>query len=178
MEKIEVSLYIEDPKHKMEKKLLDKKTYARAIKSLVIVRTEVVIFNRRKELIYLARRKIKPRPRLWIVGGRSFAGETPHESMRRCFEKETSLNLLEKRFALIGINRYFWKDREQTPQNIGSDNLAYVFAAELDPWEVSVSSYELNKEKYEPELQAFDMKRLKKEKVHPSIIDLYKRLFP
>ncbi len=108
-----------------------------------------------------------------------FAGEMPEDSIRRHFLEETSLRLRQDRFCLISLNRYFWKDREQKPQNVGCDGLVYTFVVELFPKEIRTMSEHLDPREYDAkyEIQEFDSERLKKEKVNPAILDLYKEVF-
>ena len=178
--RIPVGLYIEDPKHQRPKRFLDEETYAAAIEAFVIVSTDVVIINPHKRIIYLTRRCIKPMKGWWIIGGRMFAGEMPEESMQRCFQRETSLNLSQERFQLVRFNRNIWKDRKQEPQEMGIDFLTYLFSVELTSEELEKASCSLDPSEYETNvgLQEFNLERLEKENAHPALIDLYKQLFP
>ena len=178
--KIPIGTYIDNWKRDMPKKHLDEETFKKAIEAFVVVSTDAVIIDRQKRVFYLAQRSVKPMQGWWVIGGRSFAGETPIESIRRCFERETSVCFPLNRFELIRLNRYFWKDREQKPQNLGYDSLAYTFAVELTQEEIEAAAKGLDPNEYKTRagLQEFNLKRLRVEGVHPMIIDLYQQLFP
>lgn len=174
-----IGLYIEDTNHTMPKKVLDEKIYAAAIESMVVACTDAVIVNAKKKTVYLGWRVAKPMQGWWIIGGRMFAGENQLDSIARCFERETSVAVDKNRFVLRCVNRYMWKDRQQIPQDIGEDNLAYTFSVELTPDELRNASSSLDPDEYDKSigLEEFDYERLQKEKVHPAIIDVYKDIF-
>lgn len=171
--------YKEDMTHIIPRKRLDPSIYRKAIESLVIVCADAVPINRQKKTFYLCKRRRKPNPGWWWIGGRLFAGELPEEAIQRHFRRETSLRLTQKRFTLISLNRYFWKDREQRPQNIGCDGLVYTFIIEPSRIELGIIAKHLDPREYDAKhgLQEFDYKRLKQEKVNSAILDLYKEVF-
>ncbi|MDO8430716.1 MAG: NUDIX domain-containing protein [Candidatus Taylorbacteria bacterium] len=174
-------LYLEDPHFKMSRVFLSDKTYNEAIESFVIVDVDVIFINRvNKTILLLAKRRVKPMQGLWLIGGRVFAGESENDAIMRCVKRETSLDLPNDRFHFITMNRYIWKDREQEPQDKGSDNLCYTFAAELSPEERVTASNHLDKDEYDTKigLQEFSLESLKEHKVHQAILDLYQLLFP
>lgn len=179
LDRVFLGFYVEDLNHQMPPRLLDNKTYALAMESFVVVCTDAILANRQKGIVYLAYRRVKPMQGWWIIGGKSFAGETPKDSIQRCFKRETSLELPKERFALIGLNRYFWKDRKQEPQNVGSDNLAYTFIVEPTPDEIVIVSQSLDPQEYDRNigLQKFNLERLISKNVHPVILDLYQQIF-
>ncbi len=173
-----ICLYKEKGRKKIKPEFLPVEIYSAAMKSFVVVCTDAIIISKKEKAVYLAKRKIKPMKDWWVIGGRSFAGELPKVSIARCFERETTLKLSKRRFKLLCINRYLWKDREQEPQDAGSDNLAYTFAVELSGKERVDVSANLNNEEYEDiGLEKFDLGRLCREKAHPMIIAAYKQIF-
>jgi len=173
-----IGLYIENASHKMPRKFLDEKTYAQAIAAFVVVCTDIILINRKKRLFYLAKRRVKPQQHWWVIGGRSFAGELPEDAAKRCLQRETSLIIAKSRLRLIKINRYLFKSRQQKPQNIGVDLIGYTFILEATSKELALASASLDTNEYESlGLQAFNYKRMKKEKVHPMLLDLYNQLF-
>lgn len=173
-----ICLYQERGRKKIKHEFLPIEAYSAAMRSFVVVCTDAIIISKKEKAIYLAKRKIRPMKDWWVIGGRSFTGELPEESIVRCFKRETSLKIAKKRFKMLCINRYLWKDREQEPQDVGSDNLAYTFIVELDEKERTAVSKNLNKGEYEDiDLEKFDLKRLREEKVHPMIIFAYKQIF-
>lgn len=104
------------------------------------------------------------------------AGEIPSASIKRCFKRETSLDVSEEKFKFVCMNRYFWKDRQQEPQDIGCDSLAYMFYLELSDEEFSKIILESHEYGLST-LQEFDKDALVKEKVHPAIFDIYQEIF-
>ena len=172
--------YFEDPHFKMGRKFLSDETYAEAIESFVIVDADVLFINRtNKSVFLLARRKVKPMQGLWLIGGRIFAGEPERAAIARLVKRETSLSIAPDRFEYLCINRYLWTDREQEPQNKGSDNLCYTFALEVSDEEKQISSEHLDPDEYDTTtgLQEFDKKMLEAGSVHQAIRDLYDIVF-
>ena len=173
-----LGIYREASNHRIQPVRLDDKTYAEAIQSFVIVCTDAIVFNRERRTVFLARRLVKPMQGWWIIGGRMQAGESPHQSMRRCFKRETSLDLPDERFNLLRLNRYLWKDREQEPQNAGSDDLCFTFSIELTKQEIQKASQALERDEYEAGgLSEFNYAKLNREGVNPIIIDLFDQFF-
>lgn len=173
-----ICLYRENGRKEIKPEFLEESIYNAAMRSFVVVCTDAIIMDMKNKVFYLAKRRIRPWKDWWVVGGRSFTGQNPKKSVVSCFERETSLRLPEKRFKLLSINRYMWKDREQEPQDFGSDNLAYTFVVQLSKREIEIVSQNLNKDEYESTgLEKFDLKRMKLEKVHPMIIKAYRQIF-
>ena len=131
---------------------LDDTTYARAIESFVVVTTDAIIVERSQQAVWLARRCVKPFPDWWIIGGRLCAGEDEREGMRRSFARETGLMVAPGRFRLISFKRYLHSEREQKPQNTGSDCLSYTFSIELTPEERAMASQKLHPSEYDAAL--------------------------
>lgn len=174
-----IDFYIQDPNHKFPGKYLDDDVYVKAIESFIIVSTDVLLVDfERTGSVYLADRKAKPMCGWWFIGGRCFAGERWEESMRRCFKRETSLDFSEERFKLIGIIRYIWSERQQEPQNIGSDNLGYTFVTQITREELEIAKKNLNPKEYGAGgIKEFSLEQLKSQNVHPVIIGLYNNIF-
>ena len=173
-------IYLQNPHFKMAKKFLSEGTYSEAIESFVIVDTDVVLVNKdSKKILLLARRRHKPMQGLWVIGGRIFAGENELSAIQRIFKRETSLEIAPSRFHFVAMNRYIWSEREQEPQDKGSDNLCYTFGLVLDANEIKIVSGHLDKEEYDSSsgLQEFSREELINENVHPAIIDLYDSIF-
>ncbi len=173
-------VYIEGPERAHPRVFLEPHVYGEAIRSFVIVCTDTVIIDRAHRKMYLARRNVKPMPGWWVIGGRQFAFETSEESVRRCFKRETKLDLPEDRFHYVRHNWYVWKDRQQEPQDEGSHNLAFTYAVELSPDELSLAWASLHPEEYDIEagLRPFGRDDLIKEAVHPMLVALFDQLFP
>lgn len=155
------------------------KMYSVILDTFVIVCADVVPINRARKTIFLARRAAKPMQGWWVIGGRMWAGEKEHNAMHRKFLQETSVDIEPMRFEFVRMNRYHWKDRQQEPQDKGSDTLAYTFAIELTEDELRQSSENLEKREYEAGggLQEFNREDLVHERVHEAVLDLYDQIF-
>lgn len=173
-------LYVEDSSHVYPKIHLSDEEYANAIQTLVVVCTDVVFIDRPKKTIYLARRASKPAQGWWwFIGGRSRVGEDERSSIQRCVLRETKLTISKERFEFVCMNRYFFKNRAQPPQEVGCDSLCYVFCLELTPEELN--GIQLDAQEYVAgnELRAFTYADLVKDPdVTPQVLDVYLRIFP
>lgn len=172
--------YSEDPHFKMVKKYLSDEVYAETIESFIIVDADVLFINRvNKSVFLLARRKVKPMQGLWLIGGRVFAGEPERTAITRLVKREAGLEIAPERFEYLRMNRYLWTEREQQPQNKGSDNLCYTFILEISDEEKQIASKHLDPHEYDTTtgLQEFNKEELEKENVHKAITDLYDLVF-
>lgn len=164
----------------MGRKFLSDETYAEAIESFVIVCADVLFINRKnRSVLLLARRKVKPMQGLWLIGGRVFAGEPERAAIVRLAKREVGLDIAPERFEYVCTNRYLWTDREQEPQDKGSDDLCYTFALEVSDEERRGAAAHLDPHEYDTTtgLQEFNKERLEKESVHQAIRDLYDIVF-
>ncbi len=157
---------------------LDDSEYARAIQCLVVVCTDIAIVDRSKRLIYLAQRSTKPAQSWWwFIGGRVLFGETELASARRCFLRETGINPPEDRFVYYGPpNRYFFKDRQQEPQEVGCDSLCFTFAVDLLQHErdkIKLDAVEYGGSTLRP----FGETDLYQEGITDQVRDMYHRIF-
>ncbi len=100
--------------------------------------------------------------------------------MVRNFKRETSLEIDPSRLFFITMHRYMWSERNQEPQDKGSDTLAYTYGLETTDEERELISQNLNPDEYDiaKGLQEYDLARLKSDAVHPGLIDLYLDAFP
>ncbi len=169
--------YVEDEEHHMPQTRLDEETYAKATVSLPILCTDAVIVDVDTRIFYLAKRRTLPMADWWVIGGRSFAGESPEASMRRCFKRETSLDLHEDRFSLRAFNRYRWRNRQQAPQDAGSDNAAYTFMVRLEAHELASVKLDPNEYHAEHGLEAFGQNDLMSGRFHKMLRDLWITIF-
>lgn len=150
--------------HKMKVGRPKDRDYGKAIAALICVCTDIAIVDRKKKLIYLPERKVKPMKGRWDTGGRRFPGETPLQSAMRNFKKETGISLGAERFNFVAIKEAIWKDRKETPQNMGKHDLIHIFAVELTKKELLFASQNLCPNEYEPGLMAFTRKELVRKK--------------
>lgn len=166
----------------MPKKRLSEEAYKEALESFVVVCADVLFTDgENPKTILLASRRAKPMRGWWFVGGRIYAGEPAEEAMVRLMKRETGLVLPQERFKLIGLNRYFFSERQQEPQTLGCDSLSYVFTAELSPAERDTAAKNLDPKEYDPAegLRAFSSAdALKAAGASPPVIDLYELLYP
>lgn len=172
-------IYKEDPKFTMPGKFLSDEVYAQAMESFVVVCTDTIIINKKRKTFYLTKRSVYPLKTWWMVGGRMLAGENPLESIRRCFLRETGIDVNPQRFTFIVFNRYILSYRKQEPRDTGSDSLAHVFSIELSDEEIQKISRSLNNDEYDSSvgLVEFNREKLIKEKVFSAIVDLYDQVF-
>lgn len=125
-------LYIEDVKHIFPRIYLPDDVYVQALDAMILVCTDIGIIDRRDRAVFLIRRKARPADGwLWFLGGRSYPGESETSAAHRCILRETGLSITKERFEFVSMNRYFFPDREQFPQDRGTDSLCYTFALEL-----------------------------------------------
>lgn len=173
-------LYKEKTAISLPRKFLDDKEYTDALEAFVLVCTDCVFIHKKRRTFYLARRKSKPMSDWWFIGGRSYAGEEELASMRRCLKRETGLDINPDRFEFLTMKRYFFKDRQQAPQDKGCDSLCYIFAVFATDEEITIASSNLDPKEYDSEfgLKEFGPEELANENVFSSIIDLYEYFFP
>lgn len=175
-----VMTFVEDPNHSMQPVLLSRSIYQKAIEAFVIVCADVVLLNPERHTIFLTKRRHKPMNELWIIGGRIMAGESEFAAIQRKFKHETSLEIEHSRFKFLTMVRYFCEDRQQEPQNRGSDNLSYTFTLELTPGELLTASRSLDPDEYDKSfgLKEFTREDLLAAKVNNAILYFYDLIFP
>ncbi len=181
------TLYVEDQRHAMKPSFLTDETYSQVLDNAIIVCTDAAIVNQQGRTIFLAKRRAKPMPGWWWIGGRRKAGESPIQGMLRNFKRETTLDLPAERFKPVAICEYHWKDREQAPQENGSHNLAHTYAVELLAVELETARRNLEAKEYRAgeglrefsydELVAQDAWPENPDGIHPVIIDFCDRVF-
>ena len=179
-----VPLYRQDPVHVMQPRFLSDDTYSEAIRGMVIVCADVVIVDRNHRTVYLTTRRHLPMAGLWWIGGRVRAGEVETAAIRRNFQRETGLDLTIDRFQVVPLlTRYHWSERQQEPQDVGSDNLCYNFAVELTADELAYAASHLDPNEYDAAagLRAFSRSQLVELKnagrLHPVILDVFAAIF-
>jgi 8-oxo-dGTP pyrophosphatase MutT (NUDIX family) len=175
-------LYRETPDVLIQPKFIDdERVYAEALEAFVVVCADCIFINRDKGTVFLAKRIAKPMSRRWwFVGGRVCAGEDERTAMIRCIKRETGLEVCAERLTFVSMKRYFFKDRQQVPQEKGCDSLCYVFGLEVTRAEVEQIRSNLDPKEYDVDagLQEFNARRLKTENVFPSVVDVYETVFP
>ncbi|MEK7107572.1 MAG: NUDIX hydrolase [Patescibacteria group bacterium] len=171
-------LYVEQPGHVYQPLRLGEAEYAKAIQSLVVVCTDIGIIDPEAKTIYLARRKSRPASGWWwFIGGRCCVGETECQSAQRCFKRETGLLIERERFQYVSMNRYFFKDRQQAPHEVGCDSLCYTLSLQLTREErgrIALDPHEY----LDGGLRAFNCQELQAtEGVQDSVRDFYAKIF-
>jgi len=171
--------YIEEGHKKMPRKFLPDKAYGEAIEAFVVVCADVVPINRERRTFYLTKRSSKPIQGWWELGGKIFAGEPEEEAISRIVKRETGMELPSKRFSLVSKGRYFCKDRQQEPQDVGCDSLVFHYVVELSEEELRIANSNLDKNEYERGvgLEEFSRQRIVDEDVPEAILDLYDTVF-
>lgn len=153
--------------------------YEQAMRSFVIVCTDVVLYNRDRRVVYLAWRIILPMCGWWINGGRRFAGESREDAMLRHLANDIGLHIDPTRLQYLAQHEYGWRLRQQEPQETGSHCLADTFALAVSDEEISYAQYQLRSTEYDTRLgfRAFDLESMAREGVHEAMRDLYEQLF-
>ena len=171
-------VYIED-NHGIQSKRLEKHLYAQAIESLIVVCADILIINKKKKLIYLAERSVKPMKGFWSIGGRRFVGDTLVESVRNNFLRETSVNINMEKFEYICTKEVIWKDRKEEPQDFGKHDLVQFFYVELDFEELKQASRNLCKSEYSQKgLVSSDRNKIKDYNIQQIMVQIYDKIFP
>jgi len=176
----EPALYSQHKPHNFEPIRFSDKEYAKITQSLVIACTDALIIDRKKQTVFLAKRRAKPAAnKWWYIGGRTFAGETPKESIQRCFKRETKLKLPICRFKFINTQVFICNERQQYPQNLGYHAISFAFIVELTSKERIKVASSLDTAEYQTGfgLKEFSRKELVEERVHPAILESYDRVF-
>lgn len=164
----EVKTFVEDPTKKFSSKFLSNEAYSEAIEAFIIVCGDTMITDE-EGTVYLARRKAKPaKGLLWYIGGRLRRGLDANVAMSMNFKRETGLVIPPERFKFVAMYRYLLSDREQEPQDAGTDSLAYQFILQLTKEEISKIKLDAN-EYAAPELIKVNPKK-PSEDLHPSVI--------
>lgn len=154
--------------------------YGRALQCFVPACTDIVPIDVDQRLVYLAYRVSKPMTGWWWIGGVMKPDKSKEEAAAENFKRETGLKIPQSRLQLVAVFNYRYKDRAQSPQEIGCHMLGYMFTVELTAAELAFVSANLEKEEYEKGagLFAFDRERLIKSEVFPAVLDLYDHVFP
>ncbi|KKU78935.1 MAG: hypothetical protein UY04_C0022G0003 [Parcubacteria group bacterium GW2011_GWA2_47_7] len=175
---MEPELYRE-PEVVFHPRRLSENEYAHAIEGMIVVCVDVLFCDQATKSLYLLKRKAKPWSDWWFVGGRLLPGEDARVGMVRKIQSEIGLLLSEERLHFVSMNRYFFKERNQIPHNIGSDSLAYLFSVNLTQEEATLANTQIDPNEYESDVgfQKFSFKEIQSLGVHPAIFDAYKRIF-
>jgi ADP-ribose pyrophosphatase YjhB (NUDIX family) len=173
------ALYKDLPALEMSSVYVSDEVYAQAIEAFIVVCADTLIINRTNKTFYLAKRKAKPCANWYMIGGRMRRGEREAQAAQKNFNRETGLSLAEERFTFWGLRRFWWKDRQQEPQDKGVDTLNYNFIVELTPEELQSAALHLDPKEYEQELgfKEFTRDDLISHSVHPVIVDIYTDCF-
>ena len=151
--------------------------YGEVVNKMPIPCTDVVFFLPGDLALYLAKRNIKPHPRVWVIGGRIFFNdETLEASAARCVKRETGFDIDPKKLLFIGSSLYAWSE---TAQGGVGKNLVVTFAYPISPADRATISSGLIGSEYVQDfgLQRFDENRLKEGNCHPALIDMLRTIF-
>lgn len=149
--------------------------YEQAIRGMIIDCTDVLMWDPLAKATYLAKRRAKPNPSWWVIGGRRMPGETPEKSAIRCFERETGIQIEPSRLVFLVENEYLWKDREQQPQDVGCHAVARVFGMVPTKAELAKIKSGLDAREYDVEagIRSFTIEEIRDGKLHSALFDLW-----
>ena len=119
MPKVLVQSYTEPGYEPIPSLRLSDDEYGRALQCFVGACTDAVPINIKERSMFLARRRSRPMTGWWLIGGKMMPDELKEQSMVRCFQRETKLELPPESFSLVAVFDYRWKNRQQEPQQIG-----------------------------------------------------------
>lgn len=178
MEKVP-SLYKDFPDLELGSVYVSDEVYAQAIEAFIVVCADTLIINRAKKTVHLAKRNAKPCDTWYMIGGRMRRGERETQAAQKNFNRETGLKLTEDRFTFWGLRRFWWKDRQQEPQDKGVDTLNYNFIVELTSEELQTAATNLDPKEYQQELgfKEFTRDELISYAIHSVVIDIYDDIF-
>ncbi len=159
------TVYTEPGSKPIPRVRLDDAPYGLALQRFIGLCTDAMIvgfdFSLDKLVAFLAKRKAKPMSSWWMIGGGRMPGETPSQSIVRCFKSETGLTVDEERFGYLCRNSYIWKDRQQQPQDVGCHMEADTFVVVLTHDEMA--AIRLDKNEYvDGGLKAFTLSDVNK----------------
>ena len=177
MKNIVMLVHTEEGFSPPESVYLSDEEYGRGLQCFVAGAVDAVIINRETRTFHLAKRRFKPVPGWWWIGGRRKPGELAEVAIARLFKRETKLDLPPYRFVLVASIDHQLKDRQQEPQELGCHMNAYTFVVELTPEELS--SISLDEKEYESgaRLTAFTKGDLVRANARQIILDLYDCVF-
>lgn len=151
--------------------------YVQAVSSMVIVCADILFYSASKGVVYLAKRKSKPLSNWWMIGGRIKAGDTGEQGAVNNIKRETGLEVDPSRLKFLAMNRYFFNNRQQEPQDIACDSLSYTYALDISDEEFVVAKEHLDKNEYEwmdgsGGLTAFSLVDIRNLGTHPAISNI------
>lgn len=179
-EKHEPKLYVEHGAEELPKGAwMPVEVYSTAMTSFILVCTDAMIVDCASRTVFFPCYINKPASGLfWNIGGTLHRGREARAGMAATFFCETHLRVEPGRFRFVAVVRYWWKDRAQNPEDIGSDNLAYTYYIELSPEDRAFVAANLDVEEYDRGLRKFTREDLVREGVHQVILDTYDAIFP
>lgn len=150
----ELRCFDEEENIKLKSIRLSESAYAEAQEAFPIVTLDILLYDKVDGgRVFLAKRNAKPlKGKRWFIGGRIHKGENLKIAAERIFKRETKQVLDSSRLEYIFLARYFLKDREQEPQNVGSDSLSFTFGLQLMDGEMQKISENLDPKEYEENL--------------------------
>ena len=113
----------------------------------------------------------------WWIGGGMQTNHTLTEAVAANWLRETQLPISSNRFVLRACTDYFWKDRQQTPQDIGTHTLGLTFSLEITEEEAARIRLDPNEYDAAAGFTKFNRAQLVEAEVYPAIIDLYALIF-
>lgn len=172
--------YEQDSSYKMKPKYMSDEALSEMYSARPVTSSDVIFYQKAPRKVFLTTRILKPGEGLWVVGGARKAGETAAQTIVRRVQDETSLEVDESRFKLLGIIEYIWPYREQKPSDEGRHDINYVFSLEVTDEELTKAAVNLDPTEYNAEagLRPFgSIDELKAAGAKQNIIDYYLELF-
>lgn len=172
-----IKSYTEPGYQEIPKTYLAEEEYEKALRTFVILCTDILPIDKERKVIYLAKRKHKPINYWWFIGGRMSANETKEESAVRCFKRETDIDIEKEDLDFVALLDHRFKDREQSPQDIGCHTVSYIFTIPFTKIDFQKVSLENKEYVNDTEFEEFNRQKLVDSNVFESMIDVYDSIF-
>jgi len=172
-------LYVENEAHQnqMTSLFLDDAAYSDATQCLVLLCVDALVINRKERALYVARRKSRPaKDWQWFIGGRRKFGEHALQGMVRTFQRETKLWVPPRMFRYVDLNEYFFVDRQQVPQNIGTHSVALTYSVNLSERQIAMIRLDPH-EYHDGGLQKLRFKDLRESDLPQPVKDIARKVF-
>jgi ADP-ribose pyrophosphatase YjhB (NUDIX family) len=169
-----------DPGFHIESRRVPDDVFAVAMTSFVIACVDVVLIDRPRRKMYLAKRCIEPACGLWwVLGGRRYAGESIYDAAIRHLKADADLSVDPGDLHYVCQNEYRWARREQEPKEIGIHVIADIVALHVSVEELSHAAAHLRPDEYDTQsgFREFNFLRLMEENAHTAMGDLHARIF-
>ncbi len=164
---------------KLEATFMSDEALCEFLDARVVVCSDVMLYNRKKESVYLATRKHKPAEGPWVIGGQTKRGEKAKDTACRRLKAETSIDIDPQRLEYLTTAEYIWSYRAEPESTNGRHDLARTFALEITDEERGIIAQNLDQKEYEVKdgLKAYTHDDLIAANVRSCLIDYYNLIF-